>query len=417
MAETEQDSTGSSVDDANEDRLPASEDQLINLVEGGIGSKVEAPNVIIPKRFEKLAESADSRNSEDDGLGDDIEVEVGGREPIRRRSSLRDPGETSRGRQNEGRQNAGRRFGTTSSGSRGGYGSGFGSVEKSTHVAPSGTTPGKEGQMTTQNQENEFGDMLDGDGRRSDPIFVAVGAARAITTRFYREEQPAEYQELRAAVDAIPDDDRARAVFKLVLPVWREEVVVQSIFALARECRRMKIAHATGAIAKMMRAEGFTTEDLIEYGLAERRFNEENTRSWLNPFIGRDAIRKASVKMEDEGKSVGARILRTHLSVSEEARANAIALRKRREAGDGDNAVAASETTTTVAVGETDAGDTEGGGESPESANGDDKATNQETPVASGTEGDSESPEGANGEAPNEGEKAPVGAATEGASS
>lgn len=140
MTKTEQDPTGSSVDDANEDRLLVPEDRNTGLAEKlaekGIGSKVEVPDITLPERFRELAESADSRDPEDDGSDD---IEAGGREPIRRRSSSRDPGET-RGHHEDGRPRPNHRFGTPGSGSHGGYGSGFGSAEESKHVAPSGTT-------------------------------------------------------------------------------------------------------------------------------------------------------------------------------------------------------------------------------------------------------------------------------------
>ena len=227
-----------------------------------------------------------------------------------------------------------------------------------------------------------FGEML-GDDRSSDPVYEVVRAAKAVTSRNYRDDQPSEFAELQSAAEAVPDDSKTRAVFRLVMSVMREEVPVQSLFALARVLGKMSIAYGTAAIRDMMRAEGFTTEDLIDYGLMER-VPAENGNTRLKPFIGNERIKAAVVKLDAEGRYDGARVLRSHLNRASEARGAATARRERREADEGDNAVAASETTPPVAVGGTN---------------------------ADGTEGGDESPQNANGEAPNEGEEAPVSAA------
>lgn len=139
-----------------------------------------------------------------------------------------------------------------------------------------------------------------------------ISLAKDIVSRYPEEECPIMWRALRESVNELNEQERLSAVFSLVIPVLSKDVRIESLFALTRATGNKKIAYATAAIAKAMRAERI--EDpmrLAEFGLVEARMKDG--RVFLHPFIGNSRLTTAASKMAAKGLERGARVLREHL--------------------------------------------------------------------------------------------------------
>ncbi|OGZ59076.1 MAG: hypothetical protein A3F94_01645 [Candidatus Spechtbacteria bacterium RIFCSPLOWO2_12_FULL_38_22] len=186
-----------------------------------------------------------------------------------------------------------------------------------------------------------------GDGQKFNPFWAAINAAKKVTTRRPQDDQPEVWAEIEAAVGMLEEDEKRKAPWRLVIPVFNEEVHIAGLFALARACRMTAMAHAVAAIVKAKRAGGLTTAGLEQFGLVKTVVSDDGKRAWLQPHTGQEAISAAAKLMDEADLKEGARALRAYLNVASVNRATGIARREAAKANDGKGAdeVSATETT------------------------------------------------------------------------
>lgn len=137
--------------------------------------------------------------------------------------------------------------------------------------------------------------------------------AKDIISHRPEEDCPIMWRALRESVNELNDEEKLKAAFFLVVQVLAKEAKIESLFALARATGHKRVAYATAAIAKAMRAERMESPTrLIEFGLVEIRTNK-NGRSFFRPLIGSAHITTAVSKMSAKGLLEGARILQEYL--------------------------------------------------------------------------------------------------------
>ena len=175
-------------------------------------------------------------------------------------------------------------------------------------------------------------------GQKSDnPFFAALNAARRITERRPQEDQAEEWNELKSCMSQLDAQSQTQVVFRLVVPVLREETTVQSLFAAARASERnlVDVAFKVGAILKMLRAEGMLVTDLLNYGTEEEKIlsirpvKGSDEKSFLHPTLKGEVISAAAAQLQAEGRVKGARELRVYLNRHDEQRV----IRQARRAG------------------------------------------------------------------------------------
>ncbi|OGZ61878.1 MAG: hypothetical protein A3H51_02075 [Candidatus Spechtbacteria bacterium RIFCSPLOWO2_02_FULL_38_8] len=166
------------------------------------------------------------------------------------------------------------------------------------------------------------------DAQKFNPFWAAVNAAKRITVRSPEDGQAELFAELEAAVSMLDENEKGKAPWRLVIPVFNEEVHIGGLFALARACGRTAMAHSVAAIVKAKRLSNLTTGDLEKFGLVETRVSDDGSRSWLQPMIGKEAITSAAEKMAEAGLVEGARALRVYLNKASVNRATGIARRE-----------------------------------------------------------------------------------------
>ena len=167
-----------------------------------------------------------------------------------------------------------------------------------------------------------------GDGQKFNPFWAAINAAKKVTTRRPQDDQPEVWAEIEAAVGMLEEDEKRKAPWRLVIPVFNEEVHIAGLFALARACRMTAMAHAVAAIVKAKRAGGLTTAGLEQFGLVKTVVSDDGKRAWLQPHTGQEAISAASKLMDEADLKEGARALRAYLNVASVNRATGIARRE-----------------------------------------------------------------------------------------
>ena len=167
-----------------------------------------------------------------------------------------------------------------------------------------------------------------GDGQKFNPFWAAINAAKKVTTRRPQDDQPEVWAEIEAAVGMLEEDEKRKAPWRLVIPVFNEEVHIAGLFALARACRMTAMAHAVAAIVKAKRAGGLTTAGLEQFGLVKTVVSDDGKRAWLQPHTGQEAISAAAKLMDEADLKEGARALRAYLNVASVNRATGIARRE-----------------------------------------------------------------------------------------
>src|SRR3989338_1817322 len=141
-------------------------------------------------------------------------------------------------------------------------------------------------------EDSESGDGSG--GQKFNPFWAAVNAAKKVTTRWPQDDQPEVWAEIEAAVGMLEEDEKRKAPWRLVIPVFNEEVHIAGLFALARACRMTSMAHAVAAIVKAKRAGGLTTAGLEQFGLVKTVVSDDGKRAWLQPHTGQEAISAAA---------------------------------------------------------------------------------------------------------------------------
>lgn len=161
------------------------------------------------------------------------------------------------------------------------------------------------------------------DGKREvTPIETTLRVARQITTRKPKEEQPDLYSKLVEAIKEVEEDYRSKLFFRLAGEVVRGETPVQGLFVVGREVRMSGIVHHVATLAKAVREEMLSTEDLRAVGLAEVKANFKGTKSWTTYKFGLEAFRAAVPKLKELGKCQAEKILRDHVLKSEDIKAH-----------------------------------------------------------------------------------------------
>ena len=185
-----------------------------------------------------------------------------------------------------------------------------------------------------------------GDGGKFNPFWAAINAAKKVTARRPQDDEPELWAEITAAVGMLEEDEKRKAPWRLVIPVFNEEVHIAGLFALARACRMTAMAHAVAAIVKAKRVSSLTTGELEKFGLVKTVISDDGKRAWLQPHIGQEAIAEAAKLMDEDGLKESARALRTYLNLASVNRATGIARREAANKGKGaDEAPSAAETT------------------------------------------------------------------------
>ena len=163
-------------------------------------------------------------------------------------------------------------------------------------------------------------------GQKSDnPFFAALNAARRITAQRPQDEQPAEFETLKSCMSQLDEQSRTQVVFRLVVPVLKGEVPVQSLFAAARTSGQnlVDVGFKVSKIRAALEAEGVGIGVLAGYGTDDRKIivpKSVNGKEWLHVNLGNDVLSAAIEQMRAEGRINGARVLMRYFNDRDESR-------------------------------------------------------------------------------------------------
>lgn len=181
--------------------------------------------------------------------------------------------------------------------------------------------------VNEKKEEPEVKTMRAGDSKNPQtqkaptPFVIAIIAARKITTREPRDEQPAEMEILKKAMDVLDEDGKRSIVFRLVNEVLEDKTPLQCLFPAARIAGMSSTAHSVAAIRRAIREGGLSFSDLRESGIAVIKQNQTTKLPYTVYYVGHEAMVKAEEVLRKAGKTQGAECLAIHIRRGERNRA------------------------------------------------------------------------------------------------
>ncbi len=162
---------------------------------------------------------------------------------------------------------------------------------------------------------------------RRDTLGCIVSAAKKVTTRRARVDQPGEFENLRKTLNGVSEETKTRAVFRVMTEVIEEKAPLQGLYALCWLCQLIPVAHGASAIMKLLQ-EGALQEDLEGAGLAELKGGKYP--HWVYR-VGHAALMEAAGHFRNEGQVAFAQTLEEHLREGERRQREKQARRKARK--------------------------------------------------------------------------------------
>lgn len=143
--------------------------------------------------------------------------------------------------------------------------------------------------------------------REPTPFGKALQLAREITGG--KEEQPELYEELWKNLEKVEMFDLPQLFFRLAKEAIRGEISVKGLFPVGKAAKMFSLVHNVAALAHAVREDFLTTEDLVRAGIAEVKSDEMGQKSWIIYRLGLESLKKAVLKLREDGKTNAARII------------------------------------------------------------------------------------------------------------
>ncbi|MFA5767489.1 MAG: hypothetical protein WC919_06190 [Candidatus Paceibacterota bacterium] len=159
------------------------------------------------------------------------------------------------------------------------------------------------------------------------PFILALQAARTITSRNPRQDQPEELTKLEEQLKKLEEGQVRKIVFRIQKEVLEEETKIQALFTVCRHARMIGVAYNTSTLMRAIREGDLLFQDLQDAGLAELKKDEKTKNVYTFYHAGSEKLRAGAEFLRQHGKVAAADIIAEHLRRSGRERAKAVAMR------------------------------------------------------------------------------------------
>ena len=153
------------------------------------------------------------------------------------------------------------------------------------------------------------------------------GAARTITSRNPRQDQPEELAKLEEQLKKLEEGQVRKIVFRIQKEVLEEETKIQALFTVCRHARMIGVAYNTSTLMRAIREGDLLFQDLQDAGLAELKIDDKTKNVYTLYHAGSEKLRAGAEFLRQHGKTAAADIIAEHLRRSDRERAKAMAIR------------------------------------------------------------------------------------------